>query len=79
MPFPVQTVLPTVASRLTAELAGKALKTAWEFVMFNLTQQERVVLLFIAGVILVGSLLQIVSKQSLEVRNFLELMETMDP
>ncbi|MCC6758709.1 MAG: hypothetical protein IT395_03680 [Candidatus Omnitrophica bacterium] len=47
--------------------------------MFNLTQQERVVLLFIAGVILVGSLLQIVSKQSPEVRNFLELMETMDP
>lgn len=43
--------------------------------MFNLTQQERLVLLFLAGVIIVGSLLQIVSKQSLAVRHFLEFSE----
>lgn len=47
--------------------------------MFNLTQQERVVLLFIAGVILVGSLLQIVSKQSTQVRDFLQFMEQSAP
>lgn len=47
--------------------------------MFNLTQQERIVLLFIAGVILVGSLLQIVSKQSPEFRNFLQFMEQGEP
>ena len=47
--------------------------------MFNLTQQERIVLLFIAGVILVGSLLQVVSKQSPEFRHFLELMERSEP
>ncbi len=43
--------------------------------MFNLTQQERTVLLFIASVILVGSLLQIVSKQYPFVRHFLEFTE----
>jgi len=46
--------------------------------MFNLTQQERIVLLFIAGVILVGSLLQIVSKQSAGFRDFLELTERIE-
>ena len=43
--------------------------------MFNLTQQERMVLLFIAAVILVGSLLQIVSKQSTEVADFLRFTD----
>ena len=43
--------------------------------MFNLTQQERTVLLFLAGVILVGSLLQIVSKKSPVVRDFLQFTE----
>jgi hypothetical protein len=47
--------------------------------MFNLTQQERIVLLFIAGVILVGSLLQVVSKQSPQVRDFLQFMEQSQP
>lgn len=47
--------------------------------MFNLTQQERIVLLFLAGVILVGSLLQIVSKKSPELRDFLQFTEKVEP
>ncbi len=43
--------------------------------MFNLTQQERTVLLFLAVVILVGSLLEIVSKKSANVRHFLEFAD----
>ena len=43
--------------------------------MFNLTQQERTVLLFLAGVIIVGSLLQIVSKESPALRQFFEFTQ----
>lgn len=79
--MPFRRVPQPVAKRLLRGLSeqGKALGTAWEFVMFNLTQQERIVLLFIAGVILVGSLLQIVSKQSTQVRDFLQFMEQSEP
>ncbi len=43
--------------------------------MFNLTQQERAVVLFLAAVILVGSLIEIVSKKSPSVRNFLRFTQ----
>ena len=43
--------------------------------MFYLTQQERLVLLFIAGVILAGSLLQISSKQFAGMNRFLAVVE----
>lgn len=40
--------------------------------MFNLTKQERAVLLFLAAVILTGSLLEILSKKSSGLRFLLE-------
>ncbi len=39
--------------------------------MFNLTKQERMVVLFFAGVIFVGSLLQVIYKTSPGLRHFL--------
>ncbi len=43
--------------------------------MFNLTQQERTVLLFLAAVILVGSLLEIVSKRNAGFCHFLKFTD----
>lgn len=43
--------------------------------MFNLTQQERAVVLFLAAVILVGSLLEILNKKSATVRQFFEFTQ----
>ncbi len=43
--------------------------------MFNLTQQERAVVLFLAAVILVGSLLEILCKKSPAVRHFFEFTQ----
>ncbi len=40
--------------------------------MFNLTKQERAVLLFLAAIILVGSLLEILSKKSSGLRSLME-------
>lgn len=43
--------------------------------MLHLTQQERTVLLFLAAVVLVGSLLQIVSKKSAGFSRFFQFTE----
>ena len=43
--------------------------------MFNLTKQERTVLLFLAGVVLIGSLLQVIVKQSSSARHFFEFTQ----
>ncbi len=43
--------------------------------MFNLTQQERAVVLFLEAVILVGSLLEMLSKKSAAVRHFFKFTQ----
>lgn len=43
--------------------------------MFNLTRQEKTVLLFIAGVMLVGSLLNMTAKHSPALRRFFDFTE----
>ena len=43
--------------------------------MFFLTRQERSVLLFLAAVIFIGSLLQMISKKSAAIGHFLEFTD----